>query len=876
MLRRTTYVVPGRLGGRRVQDELAEQGSLGHQVLSMAGLAGRLVGGFARPVSTSELLAALQVPPVERLTGLRELAGMPGFARAAARTLRAVWDADLDLRERAAAGGRWAELAALEQHVEDALEGGALLPHRLVSRARRRVGLAPTLLGPTTLDRVDDLPPLYRGLLTDLAQQVSVTWRGLQPRPPAWLPAQVAWLAAPALTPRTTQTSCANPEHEALEALRWVHELLSSGRRPEEVAIGTTEVGPYDESVRSLAKGAGLPVHAAHGTPVLATPVGQLLAALADALARGPSQPHVRRIAAAAREVNTGPLAVLPETWSDEVHQDAGLTSLAHWRGALGPLARREPLQAQILERLVADVSLGLPAASKVGERWLRGDALALWRRALNQGPANVLEQSLSRLRVEDGNDPATSVIWGPAGTLVGWPRPYTRLLGLTARAWPRRAPDEDALLPQRLRPGIVLRERGVGRQDADNFRALVAATGEELVASWPRRGSDGRKQTKSRLLATLDAERATSRPNAGAHHALSEPDRLAGRPDELEAERRFQRARSVHGSAYTAELTASDGVVRPGHPAIEAALARHHSATSLKSLLLHPYGFVARYALGWQRPEPRGEVMALDPAALGSLLHEVLEAAVGHLALGDEPALEEAVTRACQEVGAAWEAERPVPPAALWRATLETVADWARWGLTFEEGLDFGQESYAELRFGYTNGADRGGSGPWSTRTEVMLPGTDLRLRGVIDRLDLDRVGLRVRVVDYKSGRQLRDADGLAGGDELQRPIYTAAVRQLLGPEWRVEALLAYPRHRTTLPLTDPDAALSDLAEAAELAAANLREGNAVAGPGLVSPYEDTRLAFPAYGVARYLSQKSAGLEPLRRRLDELLGSAT
>jgi len=876
MLRRTTYVVSGRLGERRVRDELAEQGSLGHEVTSMAGLARRLVGGFARPVSSSELLGALQEPPVERLTGLRELADMPGFARAAARTLRAVWDADLDLRERAAAGGRWAELAALEQHVEDALEGGALLPHRLVRRARRRVGLAPKLLGPVTLDRVDDLPPLYRGLLIDLTGQVPVAWRGLQPRPPAWLKASVAWVAPPALRPMATVASCANPDHEALEALRWVHELLCSGRRPEEVALGTAQVGPYDESVLGLARSAGLPLHAAHGIPVLTTPVGQLLAALADALARGPSQQRVRRITAATRGVNTGPLAALPETWSEELHRDAGLTSLAQWRGALMPLAQRDPLQAQILERLVTDLSLGLPAASTVGARWLQGDALVLWRRALTEGPANVLEQSLAQLRVDDGHDPATAVVWGPAAALVGWPRAYTRLLGLTARAWPRRASDEDPLLPQRLRPGITLKERGLARQDADHFHVLVAGTGDGLVASWPRRGSDGRKQTKSRLLATLDAEHVTARPKAGTRHALSESDRRAGRPGELEAEPRFQRARSVHHSAYAPELTASDGVVRPDHPAVEAALARHHSATSLKSLLLNPYGFVARYALGWQRPEPQGEVLALDPAALGSLLHEVLEAAVGHLALGDEVALDEAITRACQEVGTAWETERPVPPAALWRATLGAVADWARWALSFEAGLEFGQESYAELRFGYTNGADHGGSGPWSTRSEVMLPGTDLRLRGVIDRLDLDRVGLRVRVVDYKSGRPLRNAVGLAGGDELQRPIYTAAVRQLLGPEWRVEALLAYPRQRTTLPLTDPDAVMSDLAEAANLAVASLREGNAVAGPGLDSPYEDTRLAFPAYGAARYLGAKSAGIEPLRRRLDELLGSAT
>ncbi len=825
MLRRSTYIVSSRLGERRVRDDLAARGSLGHEVTTIAGLASRLAGGFARPISGIEVREALQEPPVEKLTSLRELADMPGFARAAAHSLSAAWHAGISLSARAAEGGRWAELAALEQHVEAALQGGALLPHQLVELAHRQVGSSPKLLGPITLERVDDLPPLYRGLLADLAGQVPVEWRGMLPRPPAWLPDAVTWSAPTTHTPVAMIVSCADPEHEALEALRWVHALLSSGRKPEEVALGAVDVGSFDDTVLDLAKSAGLPLHAAHGVAVLATPTGQLLAALADALARGPSQQRVRRVAAAARGARVGPLAVLPETWSDELHRDAGLTSLSQWRRALGKLAQREPQQAQILERLVADLALGLPAATRTGERWLQGDALALWRRALTEGPATVLEQSLARLRVDDGIDSATAVVWGQAETLVSWPRAHTRLLGLTARGWPRRGSDEDPLLPQRLRPGLLLQERSVARQDTDNFHALVSGTSAQLVASWPRRGADGRKQAKSPLLATLHAAQVASSPKAGTHHALSEADRrAAARPAELEADQRLQRARRAYRSARQPELTENDGLVRPRHPAVEAALARPHSATSLKTLLLNPHGFVAKYALGWQRPDQQSEALALDPASLGTLLHEVLETAVGHLAVAGGSSVDAAVARARQEVSAVWEAERPVPPAVLWRATLETVEEWACWALSYEQGLDFGQESYAELRFGYATWAEREGGKPWSTRTEVLLPGTDLRVRGVIDRLDLDRVNLRVRVMDYKSGSALKSAVGLAGGDELQRPLYTLAVRQLLGPEWSVEALLVYPRQRTSLPLANPDSVVQDLAEAIMLAVESLR----------------------------------------------------
>lgn len=879
MLSRHTHVVPGRLGERRLRDALAAGGGLGHVITTLPGLAARLAGGFARAATGAEVRAALQEPPAAELTTLAGVAVMPGFARAAARTLQAAWHANVDLGERATAGGRWAELAALERHVAASLVGGALLPPRLVALARARVARAPRLTGPVTLQGLADVPPLYRPLVEELAGVVPVAWRGASPPAPAWLPATVAWAAPePRPLPTATVVGCADPDHEALEALGWARELIASGRRPEEVLIAAVDTAAYDDAIGFLAAEAGIPLHAAHGVRALSTPVGQVVAALADALVRGPGQVEVRRLATAARRANVGPLGLVPEDWADELAPDAFLIDTERWRRALRPLAARESHQAEIIVRLVADLELGLAAARRVGARWLDGRAAELWRRAMADGPPGVLEQTLARLRVDDGVDPAAAVLWGPAAALTAWPRPHARLLGLSARGWPRRGSDEDPLLPERIRPGLVLRERSVTRQDGDAFAALVAAARTELVVSYPRRDARGRVAPRSHLLASLAGATTVEARRGAGDRAVTEAYRRAARPAELASDPRQRRGAAAYRAAYSPDLTPHDGVVRPDHPALAAALERVQSATSLRSLLLNPHGYVVRYALRWERPEPRTELLALDPAALGTLLHQVLERAARPAAGTDgaPPDVKGRVAAACRTVGSAWETRYPLPPEALWRKTLAAVEEWAVWSLTVGAPPGFGAESHVELRFGYAGQAAPADGLPWDPSASVFVPGTTVRVRGVIDRLDVDRAQRRVRVVDYKSGRPVARLGGLEGGAELQRTLYTAAVRQLLGADWDVAALLVHPRQRVVLPLEDPDSHVPVLTAAVTLAARSLLAGNALAGPALAAPFEDARLAFPAYGADRYLELKGAALAAARGELDELLGGAT
>src|SRR5690606_24525563 len=167
-MRRSTSVVSDSLAGRRLRDQIARENRLGHRVTTLAGLAARLAGGFGGTIPGAHLKKSLQDPPLNELTSLRSIAELPGFARAAARTLNSVWLAGIDVAAMATkpeAQERWAELLALQEHARATAQFGARLPHELVAAAIDKVHLAPQLLGELRLEYVDEVPPVYRPLL---------------------------------------------------------------------------------------------------------------------------------------------------------------------------------------------------------------------------------------------------------------------------------------------------------------------------------------------------------------------------------------------------------------------------------------------------------------------------------------------------------------------------------------------------------------------------------------------------------------------------------------------------------------------------------------------------------------------------------------
>ena len=229
----------------------------------------------------------------------------------------------------------------------------------------------------------------------------------------------------------------------------------------------------------------------------------------------------------------------------------------------------------------------------------------------------------------------------------------------------------------------------------------------------------------------------------------------------------------------------------------------------------------------------------------------DALESA-GGLAKANLEQVEEAIERTLKGTVAAWERERAVPPPTIWRSTLQRASQMSLAALRYPvDGLD-GQKSWTEVPFGTSDDVGRKDL-PWDAHHVVEIPGTGIRIRGHIDRLDLDGNMMRARVIDYKTGRLDKDiADVVVkGGTELQRCLYAFAVKNLLGAEVEVEAALLYPiaahNEEALFPLRDVDAVLAQLVTAINHARNNIAGGLALPGIDANNQFNDFAFAFPA-----------------------------
>ncbi len=303
-------------------------------------------------------------------------------------------------------------------------------------------------------------------------------------------------------------------------------------------------------------------------------------------------------------------------------------------------------------------------------------------------------------------------------------------------------------------------------------------------------------------------------------------------------------RAEALAGPRATPPPLASLG------PAAQGALRQREvlSAGGLEAYARCPVKWLVERELAPDRFEP-------DPGAIarGSCVHRVLERVLARL---DWPLSVEALRAAeatVREV-VAEEAARLVlgrGPAAQAAAAHEIAADVLR---LLRHEADCGgafRPEHLELGFGF---ADESGSalGP------LELGDGELRLRGVIDRVDLDAAG-RALVRDYKSGKPGRGwpVARWRAEDQLQVALYMVAVRELLrrepvggvyqplrGEDLRARGLvredaevgeLAYDTDRRTR--EELDAELEAAAARACELAARLRGGELRATPETCSP---------------------------------------
>ena len=870
-----TIIVANGTAANALRLQLARKSEHGVDVRTIEQVGERLAGGFLRVVDADTLAKAAAdavgtTSPAD-LGDLSMIADLPGLPGALATTLSRAWLADIDLAVEAASRPeipRLTALAALERAVLDRLPRAMLRPSEIADRAIARLHHADRVLGPVELDALLDVAPCWRRLLIALDRHAKLQWRGGAPTPSWWTEAGMAVAGTPAGKPSVQALTCATARHEVIEAMRWARGLLASGNvQAGEIAFAAASPGEYDDLVLAISREASLDIHFAHGRKALATRDGQQTAALADILLHGLSQDRVRRLARLAHAPGT-PFGQLPDDWAQTLPPAAPLSTQERWRQT----AAATNLAVEITAVLLPAIDLlaaGTQAASEAGEIFLRGTARLLWRRALDRAPASALETSLGTLRLPDPAEPATSIMWSHAAVLACCPRPYVWLFGLNARTWPRAA-SEDPLLPDHIIPADRLDPVPITRADRLAFAAIQATTARELVCCASRRDATGRLLGMSPLMPAGTEPTRLARARI-PEHAMSEQDRLMARPAEFATTPRAISADAAWQDWNSADITPHDGLVRPGHPVLQRALERVHSATSLRKLLRSPIGFAWEYALGWREPDSGIEAMELDAMQFGGLVHDLLETALPHIeAAGGlsniAPGQVATIVHTAREgVAAQWEATAAVPPALLWQTTLERAERMAVTALTLTLPDMAVGRSYGEVPFGeqVTTAPDL----PWDSSAAVTIPGTDLRIRGFIDRLDLSPDGRRARVVDYKTGR-LRDPGVLDGGKELQRCLYAAAVRAMLGDGIEVEAALLFPLGEGAYhPLPDAEAALETLTQALLVARESLLAGRALPGRDTGGDYDVMAFALPA--------SPGAMTERKREAAEALLGDA-
>lgn len=850
-----TVVVEGSVAPDMRRADAARANECGLQILSLPLLAARLAGGFTMPV-TRELLD----PAIRRaldeggFVELEPVRLLPGTARAVVRTLRKLWEADLDLRGRADST-RIRELMLIEERVKRSMPKAVLTTRDLRDAALQRIQHAPKLVGAVRLERLSFVQPVWRPLIEALAKVVRVDWLAPRQAETEWFSGAVIAIAAPSRPTEPTVVSCADPRHEAVESLRWARHLMASGAaKPCGIAITSPSTAPWDDHFLALAADAGLRVHFAHGIPALATVDGQRCAALADLLLRGLSQRRVRRLVSLSAGQGLG-LDRLPERWLAALPRGAALSTLQDWQRAISDAILNDSSlgPARAVLPLLETLAQGPSASGKAAELFLRGRSLQIWEAAMRSAPPDALELSLRNIRLPAETDAADSIVWCTARDLVAAPRAHVRLIGLTNRGWPRNT-GEDPVLPGHVLAADQFDADPAGRADRRHFDVILEAASGSAVLSRSRRSSQGSRVGRSPLLQGRP-ETALSRARI-PEHAFSEADRLMARPADAAGVDRIRAAESCWRNWHVEHLTPHDAQFGAEHPLVVAAIERVQSATSLRMLLQDPLGFVWRYGLGWDAPEEREQPLSISALDFGKLVHELLRRAVDTLepdpgyAKASDSEIEEALAAAARSIRENWPLERPVPPRLLWANTVDLASSLALVGLLRKDISEAGTRSWTEVPFGQAEGFVARRQLPWDPTRSVVVPNTPIKLRGTIDRLDLRRDLAAVRVTDYKTGSPPKNPGRIVigGGSELQRTLYGLACRQLLPGEPQIVTRLLYlGGEPLALKLHDLGGAIDQIGAFINEATGLLRRGTAVPGRLAFDRSNDLRLALPA-----------------------------
>ena len=311
------------------------------------------------------------------------------------------------------------------------------------------------------------------------------------------------------------------------------------------------------------------------------------------------------------------------------------------------------------------------------------------------------------------------------------------------------------------------------------------------------------------------------------------------------------------------------DGKIRKNHPVLKAILSTQQSPSSLSKLAKDPLAFVWRYGLGWDEADPHPNDLILNARAWGNVIHEVLEETIASLevvttiAQNDDEKTRKAIEHACDTVQRRWREMGTAPTEGVWSRSIERAAAMAAWVLKHGPTSETTAKSVGEVPWGEQR-ARKGKRDTTVAIPALRLERSGITVGGYIDRADYDANGHPIRVIDYKSGRSPGAKTQINGGRELQRCLYTAALRAASedpkGPF--PDAWIIYVREGRCAKLENPEAALETIDTGLRAAREALERGDALPGPDAGKTYDPLAFALPADATRGYEQRKEKAIK--------------
>ena len=273
------------------------------------------------------------------------------------------------------------------------------------------------------------------------------------------------------------------------------------------------------------------------------------------------------------------------------------------------------------------------------------------------------------------------------------------------------------------------------------------------------------------------------------------------------------------------------------------------HSPTSLERWARCPFSYFLGNVLrigSTERPEDVHTITALER---GSLIHEILEKFIrGGLEDDSIPEAGEPwsdhhrsnLHRIAQEAFRDAESHGVTGKPLMWELESEDIVNDLDTFLEQDANLRgrLGVSPYgAETEFGISTDS-------WQEAVCVLQDGSEIRFKGIIDRVDIAADGSRALVLDYKSG-SARPYSGLEDdpvdhGKRLQLAVYGLAAQQALGPDTDIQAAYWFVTGRAGFAIAPSEPldvssgqTLQRVSEAATTIASGIRNGVFPANPG-------------------------------------------